>query len=123
MKRILLVDDHSAARAALRLFLEHHGYVCDEAEDGAAALSWLEGEHHIDLVITDNQMPVMDGLQLLEKIVSHSRFNTLPVILFSGKLTDELKEQALKIGAYAVLAKPFNFHDLVETVNQIFNAQ
>ena len=116
MKRILLVDDHSAARGALRMFLEHKGYFCYEAEHGAAALSWLQGEYPVDLVITDNQMPVMDGLKLLDKLAELSLIKTVPVILYSGNLTNELKDRALKTGAFAVLAKPYNFYELVETV-------
>ena len=118
MKRILLVDDHEPARRVLRHFLEAHGYHCTEKEDGAAALAWIEEGQSVDLVVTDNQMPILDGFQLLESLAMRFNLKDLPVILYSGSLTEELKQQAVQVGAYAVLSKPYNFQDFLETVEQ-----
>jgi CheY-like chemotaxis protein len=117
MKRILLVDDSEMARKAVKLFLEAQGYVCDEAEHGAAAFVRLDEGHGIDLVISDNQMPVMTGLELLKKVAGHPNLHSLPFILNSGNVTEALRDQALQAGAYAVLSKPTDFSELARAIN------
>ena len=94
MKRILLVDDHEMARQALKLLLEHHGYACEEAEHGAAALAWLEQGQNVDLIASDNRMPVMTGLEFLVQVTANPHFGTIPFILYSGDITDEIQRQA-----------------------------
>lgn len=116
MKRILLVDDHEMARQALKHFLEHHGYACEEAEHGAAALAWLEQESNVDLIVSDNQMPVMTGLEFLIKVKANPQFGSIPFILYSGNVTDEIQRQAHQAGAMAVLKKPYKFSVFVEIV-------
>lgn len=61
MKQILVVDDDAMARQALKLYLEHEGYTCEGVPHGAATLAWLEQGHHVDLIVSDDQMPVMSG--------------------------------------------------------------
>ena len=106
------------ARQALKPFLEHHGYACDEAEHGVAALAWLDAGHHVDLIISDNQMPVMSGLEFLVKVKATASLGSIPFILYSGNITDAVRRQAQQVGAYAVLSKPYNFLELVEIVTQ-----
>ena len=118
MKRILLVDDHEMARQALKLFLEHHGYACEEAEHGAAALAWLEEGQNVDLIVSDNQMPVMTGLEFLVQVRANPHFGSIPFILFSGYLTDQIQRQAHQAGAMAVLNKPYNVTDFVAVVTK-----
>ena len=118
MKRILLVDDHAMARQALKLFLEQHGYVCDEAEHGAGALAWLEQGQNVDLIVSDNHMPVMSGLELLVHVKAMAHFGAIPFILYSGNITDEVRRQAQQAGAFAVLSKPYNFSEFVVIVSQ-----
>jgi CheY-like chemotaxis protein len=118
MKHILLVDDHEMARQALKLFLEHHGYACEEAEHGAAALAWLEQEQNVDLIVSDNQMPVMTGLELLLQVRANPNFGSIPFILYSGNVTDEIQRQAHQAGVIAVLNKPYNFSDFVAIITK-----
>ncbi len=122
MKRILLVDDHTMARQALKLFLEHHGYACDEAEHGAAALAWLEQGQKVDLIVSDNHMPVMSGLEFLVHVKANAHFSSIPFILYSGNITDEMQRQANQSGAMAVFRKPYNFSDFVAIVTQALEA-
>lgn len=117
MKRILLVDDFGMARHALKLFLEAQGYACDEADHGATAFVWLEEGHGIDLVLSDNQMPVMTGLELLHKVAGHPTLHSLPFILYSGNVTEALRDQALQAGAYAVLSKPTDFSEVIRAIH------
>ncbi len=121
--QILLVDDHQMARRALKLILEQQGYACEEADDGASALSILEGGQAVDLIISDNQMPIMTGMELLINLKAHARLSTIPIILYSGNLTDELRKQARQVGAQAVFTKPYSFADLLATVTNILSSK
>ena len=120
MKRILLVDDHAMARQVLKLFLEHQGYACEEAEHGAAALAWLEQGQHVDLIVSDNQMPVMTGLEFLVQVKANPHFGSIPFILYSGNITDEIQRQAHQAGVLAVMNKPYNFSDFLAVVTKAF---
>jgi len=101
--RLLVVDDDSLIRRSLSLVLRREGYAVDEAASGEDALRALEGDG-IDLVITDFNMPVVDGMQLLREI--HARRPELPVILVTGYGTVEQAVEAMKSGAYDYVSKP-----------------
>ncbi len=118
MKRILLVDDHEMARQVLKQVLEQQGYACKEAEHGAAALAWLEQGQNVDLIVSDNQMPVMTGLEFLVQVRANPHFGSIPFILYSGNITDEIQRQAHQAGALAVLNKPYNFSDFLAVVTK-----
>ena len=94
MKRILLVDDHAMARQALKLLLEHHGYACDEAEHGIAALAWLEQGQNVDLIVSDNQMPVMTGLEFLAHVNATAHFSAIPFIAVCRKAIPKMEMNA-----------------------------
>lgn len=121
--QILLVDDHQMARRALKLLLEQQGYACEEAEDGASALAKFETGEAVDLIISDNQMPIMTGMELLVKIKTDSHFSSIPFILYSGNLTEELQKQARDMGAFAVFSKPCNFAFLLATVGEVLSQE
>ncbi len=110
MKRILLIDDHELARQV--------GYACEEAEHGAAALAGLEQGQNVDLIVSDNQMPVMTGLEFLVQVRANAHFGSIPFILYSGNITDEILRQAHQAGATAVLNKPHNFSEFVSVVTK-----
>ena len=118
MQRILLVDDHEMARKAMKHFLEHHGYACEEAEHGAAALAKLDQGPSVDLIVSDNHMPVMIGMELLVQVKANPHFGSIPFILYSGNITDEMYQRAIEAGALAVLNKPYNFSDFVAMVKK-----
>ena len=118
MKRILLVDDHEMARETLKLYLEHHGYACHEAEHGAAALAWLEKGQHVDLIVSDNQMPVMTGWEFFIQVRANPHYSSIPFILYTGNITEEMQRQANQAGATAVLNKPYKFSDFVAIVTK-----
>ena len=118
MKHILLVDDHQMAREALKQFLEAQGYSIEEAENGAAGLALIQQGRSFDLVISDNQMPVMTGVEFIQRLAQQSYISTHPLILYSGQLTPELEQQVRSLGVYAVLQKPYNLQDLLVVVRQ-----
>ena len=116
MGHVLIVDDEAAVRSTLRAVLESQGYTCDEAEDGAVALAYIDRQH-CDLVITDNRMPTLSGLDFLRRLASKPEPKP-PVIFFTGDISETEMEAALKSGARAVLQKPPNFGEIVSAVQQ-----
>jgi len=120
MGHVLIVDDEAAVRSTLRAVLESQGYTCDEAEDGAIALAYIE-KHHCDLVITDNRMPTLSGLDFLRRLAAKPDPKP-PVIFFTGDISDTEMEAAIKSGARAVLQKPPNFGEIVSAVKQALSS-
>ncbi len=117
-KRILLVDDDRKVRDAMRACLEAQGYICAEADHGALALEWLETEQ-VDLVITDNRMPVLGGLEFLGRLKWMNHSCPPHVMVLSGNLDEEDKEMALKAGACAVFDKPGKFSEILPAIDRI----
>lgn len=116
-KQIVIVDDEPAVRRTVRSVLESSGYECREFENGAEALDWLTS-HHADVIITDYQMPVMSGLQLLEKVTTLMNGKTPKVIMLSGVIKDQEKYKAMELGAFTIIDKPCNFRELVVKVGE-----
>lgn len=119
MQQILIVDDYESGRLVLRARLEMLGYQCHEAGNGAEALNAIQSEH-FDLVITDHNMPVMTGLELLQCLAERSESQRPPVIFVSGHLSDDLRNAALRVGASAILAKPYDDEELMREITCIF---
>ena len=116
MKKVLLVDDNLSAREALRLVLESQHMECVEMGNGSEALEWL-ASHQADLIISDNQMPVLTGLDFIDQIQLHQKpANEPPVILLSGHLNEQDKHRARQAGVFAILDKPCNFNEFLSMV-------
>ncbi len=112
-KRVLIAEDEGLIRLDLAEMLTEEGYeVVAEAADGEAAVK-LAQEHRPDLVICDIQMPIMDGLQAAEQIVS-SRI--APVVILTAFSQRDLINRAQSAGAMAYLVKPFQKSDLVPAI-------
>ena len=118
MKRILIVDDFEPGRLVLRERLEIQGYLCHEAENGAEALKAIQTKP-FDLVITDNHMPVMTGLQMLQCLADWPDDQQPPVIMLTGHLSNELSNSAQAAGACTILEKPYNAQELVSEITRI----
>ena len=121
-KRVLLIDDDPLARSLLRLVFESEGYQCEEAENGVRGLEVLENQV-VDLVITDNSMPILSGLEFLALLVGQTKKRTPPVIVVTGNLNQGVKDQAMGLGARAVLAKPYDLGELKSVVTGLFPTQ
>jgi CheY-like chemotaxis protein len=117
-RHVLIVDDEPAVRRTIRGVLESSGIECEESENGAFALEWLK-EHHTDVIIVDYQMPIMNGLSLLEHVQQSTHNGHTPrVIMLSGIIEEKEKLKAVELGAYAIIDKPCNFRELVVKVNE-----
>jgi two-component system response regulator AtoC len=102
--RILIVDDDDALRDSLQLVLATEGYQVSAAADGTAALAQIEASP-IDVVLCDLRMPGLDGLELIPQLLRRAPGST--VILMSAYGTADLAIEAMQLGAYDYLAKPF----------------
>ncbi len=104
-KQILIADDEPNLRRVLAAQLQRDGYEVHAVADGEEALRALE-EHHIDLVISDLRMPKVDGMQLLKHVAEHHA--DVPVIMITAHGTVDTAVEALKLGAYDFVTKPFD---------------
>lgn len=114
-KKILVVDDDASLRRVLSHHLSEAGYQVVAAADGKNGLE-LSTEEQIDLVITDIQMPEMSGLELLRRIKVISPDTAVLVITAFGSI--ETAVEAMKLGAYDYVTKPFNREELLLTVSK-----
>jgi two-component system, chemotaxis family, chemotaxis protein CheY len=119
-RHILIVEDDSALRKLYSFLLTQYGYTISEAEDGLQALEQI-AHYPCDLVITDMNMPFMDGLELLRVI--RRDYPSIHVILISAFGSRELEQNALRIGADEYISKPFSFEDLEERIRRYFQNQ
>ena len=104
-KQVLVADDEENLRRVLRAQLQHDGYEVHCVADGAAVLKAL-GKHHIDVLITDLRMPKLDGMQVLKAV--GGRFPNVPVIMITAHGTVDTAVEALKLGAFDYVTKPFD---------------
>ena len=118
--RFLVVDDFSTMRRIVRNLLKELGYSnVDEAEDGAMALSKLKNDH-FDFVISDWNMPVMDGLEMLKNIRADTTLSALPVLMVTAEAKKENIIAAAQAGASGYVVKPFTAATLDEKLSKIF---
>ena len=114
---VLIVEDDAATRRLYKFLLTNGGYAVLEAEDGVMALEQL-ARNHCDLVITDMNMPRMDGMELIQAI--RRDYASIYVIMITAFGTPDTEKQALRMGANDYLAKPFDFEELERRVRMFF---
>lgn len=118
-QRILLVEDQMTTRLLEKSILESAGFRVEAAEDGAAALDKLE-DAPFDLVITDIQMPRMDGFTLTASLKKDERYAHIPIIIVTSLEREEERKQGLQAGADAfLLKKSFNQEILLQTIRAL----
>jgi DNA-binding response OmpR family regulator len=118
-QRILVVEDDADIRQLNTEVLTESGFQVDAAQDGVAAWQALNSEHY-DLMITDNNMPIVTGLELIKKLRAEDM--TLPVILMSGTMPTEELEQHPWLQIQATLIKPYTLAELFKTVKEVLGA-
>ncbi len=118
--KFLVVDDFSTMRRIVRTLLRELGYAnVDEAEDGLVALQKLESGD-FDFVVTDWNMPNMDGLTLLRRIRQSPQLEHLPVLMITVDAKKESIIAAAQAGAHGYIVKPFTSATLAEKLQKIF---
>jgi DNA-binding NtrC family response regulator len=113
--RILIAEDEANLRMVLQKELERLGYRVQAAPDGDAALRKLE-ESNVDVLLCDINMPKIDGMEVLRRV--HERPNPPEVIMLTGQATVETAVEAMKLGAYDYLTKPYSITELDVRVKQ-----
>lgn len=117
-KNTLIIDDDEMSRGLLRMVLEYDGCHCVEAEGGAVGLSLLESQS-FDVIILDNVMSGMTGMEFLTRLQHKPQKPAVPVIMVTGLLNPEIRENATRLGAYAIIEKPYDFGELRSMVAQL----
>lgn len=128
MQRILVADDDAAIRSVLREFLEDEGYDVEEAADGAHVLTSLGGQNgspqRPDLVLMDVRMPDKTGIDVLREAPDLTkRTGHLPIIIMTAFGTSNVAIEAMQLGAYDYITKPFNLDEVLVTVQRFFERQ
>jgi len=116
-KTILIVDDSTAIRQMVAFTLKSDGYVVIEAVDGEEALAMANAQA-IDLVLTDQNMPNMDGLTLVKTLRGLPKFASTPILILTTESGDAKKKEGKESGANGWLVKPFNPHTLLNVVKK-----
>ena len=118
--KFLVVDDFSTMRRIVRNLLKELGYTnVDEAEDGSVGLQKLKG-CNFQFVVTDWNMPVMTGIELLRAIRADATLKHLPVLMITAEAKKENIVEAAQSGASGYIVKPFTAATLEEKLNKIF---
>ena len=117
---VLIVDDSDCIREVLTALLSHKGHRCESAANGREAMEKV-AQGHFDVVITDVNMPEMDGITLTRELAL--RFSELPVMIMTGQLDEHCRKSALLAGAREVLRKPFEISEFMLRLHKMVDIQ
>ncbi len=118
-KTILIVDDSSSLRMVVKLALMRAGYEVIEAGDGKEALAQLEKTAKVHLIVSDVNMPNMDGITFVTQVKQHPRHKFTPVIMLTTESQEAKKAEGKAAGARAWITKPFNPPQLLDAVSKL----
>lgn len=121
-KTILIVDDSSSLRTVVKMALTRAGYEVLEAGDGLEGLARLEQAGRVHLVVSDVNMPRMDGISFLKQLKQNARHKFTPVIMLTTEGQDAKKQEGRDAGAKAWIVKPFNPPQLLDAVSKLIPA-
>lgn len=116
-KRIMTVDDSASVRQMITFTLKEAGYDVVEAQDGKDALAKLDGP--IDLIVTDLNMPNMDGLSLIKAVRANDKYKFVPIIMLTTESQDSKKQEGKDAGATGWIVKPFQPEQLLGVVSKV----
>jgi len=123
MKNILIVEDSKAIRSMIRVSLEEFGgFYVVEAGNGFEALKTLP-TRRFDLIITDINMPDINGLELIGFVKSNPAYRDIPLVIVSTEKTEEDVKRGLALGAAGYVVKPFTRADLMAAVGNVLEGK
>jgi len=116
---VLIVEDSKAMRGLIRATVEQiSGFVTSEAGSGFDALKALPGQPY-DLIITDINMPDINGLELISFVKGHPQYKDIPLIIVSTEKSEEDKRRGMSLGASGYIVKPFRSDELQDLIRDI----
>ncbi len=117
-KRIMTVDDSASMRQMVGFTLKQHGYEVVEAVNGREALEQLSAGG-VDMLITDINMPEMDGISLVRKVRENAAYRFMPIVVLTTEFEEEKKQEGRAAGATGWIVKPFRPDQLVAVVKKV----
>ena len=117
-KTVLIVDDSASLRQVVNLTLQGAGYEVIEACDGKDALVKLDGKK-VHLIISDVNMPNMDGISLLKEVKKHPSYKFTPIIMLTTEAGENKKQEGQAAGAKAWVVKPFQPQQMLAAVSKL----
>lgn len=121
-KTIMIVDDSSSMRQVVHITLSGAGYVVVEAHDGRDALTKLNLHNdRVHLIISDMNMPVMDGITFVKEVKKHPTYKFTPIIMLTTEAADAKKQMGREAGARAWMVKPFRPQQMLDAVAKLIN--
>lgn len=116
-KRILIADDSASMRQLVSFALRDAGFEVIESINGRDALSKMDGTK-IDLIVTDLNMPEMDGIELIRQVRRKPGYRFIPIIMLTTESQESKKQEGKQAGASGWIVKPFTPEQLIETVKR-----
>lgn len=117
-KKILIVDDSNSIRQSTAFVLSGSGYTVSEAEDGQTALDLIK-EEKFHLVVTDINMPKLDGITLIKKAREQEAYKFTPILVLTTESQNEKMDEGKKAGATGWIVKPFTADKLLAVVKKV----
>lgn len=118
-KKILIVDDSAAIRQSISFILKQEGYETLEASDGMEALDSLQNMEGLDLIITDVNMPNLDGISFIRRARELPKFKFTPIIVLTTESQGSKMNEGKEAGATGWIVKPFNADKLLGIVKKV----
>lgn len=122
MARILIAEDEEVLRMLMVDTLEDEGHELDEAADGREAVDHIM-ENDYDLILLDYMMPLLTGLEVIERVRNSPKRSAVKIMMVSAKSQQSDKELVLKSGADYFIAKPYSPAELVQRIEDILNEE
>jgi len=119
-KTILTVDDSASVRLMVSFTLREHGYEIVEAENGKEALRKME-KHEIHMLITDINMPELDGISLVKRVRANPAYKFIPIIILTTESQTDKKQAGKQAGATGWIVKPFKPEQLIAVVKKVLS--
>lgn len=120
MAKILMIDDSSAMRQLASLTLKSKGHQVEEAADGKIGLDKASATT-FDLIITDRNMPNMDGIEMTREIRKQASYRFTPILMLTTESDKEKKMEGKQAGVTGWIVKPFNPETLLKTVDKVLS--
>lgn len=120
MTNILVVDDSTSIRQLASFTLKKSDFDVDEAADGQKALQMAKSTNY-DLVLTDCNMPVMDGIELTQGLRSMANYKATPILMLTTESESDKKMKGKEAGVTGWIVKPFNPESLIKTIKKVLN--